>query len=196
MLSKSMLAGILVLAGSMAHASVLTPSGTDTLVLTVLSRNLDNAVLGYDLRGTTGATVDAIPETLFITDGTPLGLPTPPIPNIFLLMINGALTENGVLTFGGPTVGGPGLQQNATFAPGTAITDPALLAITASGSITFDWAFVKSGPGPITADQNTTLSTWQLIDATSASTSTPEPASMALMGVGALFIVLARKKRG
>ena len=193
MLSKSMLAGILVLAGSIAHASILTPTGADTLVLTVLSQNSNNAVLGYDLRGTTGATVDAIPETLFITDGTPLGLPTPPIPNIFMLMINGALTENGVLTFGTPAVGGPGLQETASFAPGTAITDPALLAITAGGPITFEWAFVNSASGPIIADQNTTLSTWQLIDATS--TATPEPASMALMGVGALFIVLARKKR-
>ena len=190
MLSKSMLAGILVLAGSLAHASVLTPTGSDTLVLTVLSQNSDNAVLGYDLRGTTGATVDAIPETLFVTDGTPLGLPTPPIPNIFMLMINGALTENGVLTFGLPAVGGPGLTETATFAPGTAITDPALLAITGGGTITFDWAFTGQ---TVNVDRGTTLSTWQLIDATS--TSTPEPASMALMGVGALFIVLARKKR-
>jgi hypothetical protein len=192
MLSKSMLAGILVLAGSIAHASVLTPTTPDSLVLTVLSLNADNSVIGYDLRGTVAGTVDAIPETLYISDGTPLGLPAPPIPNIFLLMINGTLTQSGILTFGLPAVGGPGLVQDSTFAPNTAISDPALLAIT-GGTLAFDWAFTSSGPGPVISDRNTTLSTWHLVDATS--TSTPEPASMALMGVGALFIVLARKKR-
>lgn len=193
MLSKSMLAGFLVLAGSIAHASVLTPTTPDSLVLTVLSLTSNNVVLGYDLRGTVAGTVDAIPETLYISDGTPLGLPSPPVPNIFLLMINGTLTESGILTFGTPAPGGPGLQEGATFAPSTAISDPALVAITSSGILQFEWSFVGSGNGPVINDQNTTLSTWHLVDATS--NSVPEPASMALMGVGALFIVLARKKR-
>jgi hypothetical protein len=166
---------------------MLTPTTPNTVTLTVLSLDADNSVIGYDLRGTTGGTVDAL-GTVFITDGQPLGLPSPPSPNIFLILINGALDENGVLTFGVPAVGGVGLQENATFAPSTAISDPALLALVGNPPLMFDWALSLAVP----QGNGTTVSTWSLVDVTSAAV--PEPASFALIGLGMLALGVVRKR--
>jgi hypothetical protein len=188
MLGKVTLSGLLVAAGAMASV-IFTPTTPDSLTLTVLSLNSDSSVLGYDLRGTEGGTVNGL-GTIFLTDGTALGIPAPANPNIFLIVIDQALDQSGLLTFGTPVVEPPGLVQTATFAPFTVITDPALAAFVDSAPLTFDWRLTGVTPGA-----TTTVSTWDLIDATGTATATPEPESFAMLGFGVMGIGLIRRYR-
>src|SRR5215472_16433613 len=107
MIKRCIAAGTFVLMGALAQASTFSVATPNSLTLTVLSQNVSNTVLGYSLGGTDGGTVDVLPGTVYLTDGVPLGL-TPSSPNIFLILINAALTESGVLTMATPTVGGIG----------------------------------------------------------------------------------------
>jgi hypothetical protein len=191
MLRKCVLVGLAFLTATLAGAAQFTPTTPDTLFLTVLSLDSNSSIIGFDLRGTVGGTVDAL-GTVYITDGTPLGFPSPTSPNSFLLIINAALDQYGVLTFALPTIGGPGLQETATFAPFTAITDPALAALVNSAPLLFDYSFNNRSVGPVIGNQATTLSQWQLVDATSTA---PEPGSLALMGLGVVCIGF-RARRG
>lgn len=191
MLTKSMLAGLLVFTGALASAATLTPTTPNSVVLTVLSLDVNSTVLGYDLRGTTGGTVDAL-GTVYITDGVPLGFPSPANPNVNLLIIDAALDQYGLLSFDTPVVGGVGLLEHATFSPFTVISNPALSAFVDSPPLVFEWSLTGTSAGTPIGNLTTTVSTWQLFDATS---SVPEPASYALVGFGVLGIILIRKNR-
>ena len=191
MLRTSALAGLAFLTATLAGAApVLTPTTPNSLFLTVLSDDSNSAILGYDLRGTLGGTVNAL-GTVYVTDGTPLGFPTPPIGNIFMILINSALNEYGVLTFAIPTIGGSGLQSVATFGPFTAVTDPALSALSSTAPLVFDFSFLSRQAGPPVGPQTTTLSQWQVVSATG---SVPEPGSLVLMGLGVACVGLRARR--
>ncbi len=184
MIREMILVGVGLAAAAVGHASVLTPDSGNSLVLTVQSLDADSSVLAFDLRGTTSGTLTGGFQ-VYISDGQPLGAPAPPIPNSLMLFIDAGLTQGGLLTFGTPVVGGPGLLEPATFSGLFPITDPSF-ADFVSSPINFSWALVGTTPG----DPGTTLSTWSMVDATSV----PEPMSVVMVGCGLAAVGLVKRR--
>src|SRR5690606_25600671 len=118
---------------------------------------------------------------LFLTDGTIFGAPAPPVPNSFLIGASGDGTQGGLVTTSNPAFGGPGATLPGVFTPLTPPTDPGLVAFAASSPYLFGFTFVDAFPAGQVGEL--TASVWAL----STVTRVPEPAMLALLGVGLAY---------
>jgi hypothetical protein len=180
------LLALLVLAPSSAAAAPIIDVIPGTVTLTMVTETANPANLqGYDIRGNAILNIldPGFIGGLFLTDGTLFGNPAPAVPNAFLLGLNGTGTEGGILSTSGAAFGGPGATLFGTFTPLTPLTEPALQAFATGSPYLFGFTFLNAVPGGQVGEL--TVSTWAL----SSVTAVPEPATVALLGLGAVVAV-------
>jgi len=150
------------------------------LQFTMITETADPShLLGYDIRGTALLSVSdpGLIGGLYLTDGVVFGGPPPAFGSTVLFAFDLALTEGGVVQFGVPAFGGPGVTVTGAFSPITPLTDPALMAFAGGGSYRFGFSFIAADP----FDDSSTISTWKLDSAEAV----PESSStLSLLGVG------------
>jgi hypothetical protein len=170
---------------------VLTPN-FGSLTLSVVSDVSGDPILAFDIRDTVGLGVfDSSPlGEVYLTDGTPLGLPSPPVLNTALIGVSAALTEYGYENFYNPRLGGVGFLLDGFFAPISSITDPALLAF-ASGAHTFSFTYTGQSFIPIGNDVTALLTTWTLDSVEFV----PEPATIGLCGFSLVSLIFITRRR-
>ena len=189
---RVVLLALLLLAPSYASAAPIINVTPGTVTLTMVTETANPANLqGYDIHGNAILNLfdPGFIGGLFLTDGTLFGNPAPPVPNVFMLGLNGTGTEGGIISTSDAAFGGPGATLLGTFTALTPLTEPALQAFATGSPYLFGFTFLNAVPGGQVGEL--TVSTWAL----SSVTAVPEPATLALLGLGAAFAI-RRVRRG
>ncbi len=153
-------------------------------------------MVGFDVRNTAQFSVASGPLTgssFFLTDGTPLGFPSPAVGNTVLIGLNGGITEGIFLTLGNfqSPASGVALLDAVFVGNLTAVTDPVLQYLSSNVS-TLEFSYVLDS-AVLIGDDTQILSSWVSTGMTGPS-EVPEPATFALLSAGLLGLVALKRR--